>query len=275
MNIPYQTMGDTFMRQACKIESEELVNFLIEKNCSFKNIKINDFYFTTKWTPFMTFLKNKGLDFMNVNSNVGVPIIIKTIKYGSMNSIKKLISEGVELNKEIIDKYDLIKFSCAQGKTELFHLLIQYNPNMYDPTLFLNELITKFISSKTKTNKKRNKEYFDVAKILLIEYKANPNNKSIINELASNCCIDLLELLSEFGASFDFCMIDFDVFRRNNKNSFVLELFKEKNVDFNTLKCKNGNLLLVEAIKNNDAYMIDQLLSCGASIDCKTNIINK
>ena len=33
---------------------------------------------------------------MNVNSNVGVPIIIKTIKFGSMNSIKKLISEGVE-----------------------------------------------------------------------------------------------------------------------------------------------------------------------------------
>ncbi|KAK8857491.1 hypothetical protein M9Y10_015896 [Tritrichomonas musculus] len=146
---------------------------------------------------------------------------------------------------------------------------------MYDPTLFLNELITKFISSKTKTNKKRNKEYFDVARILLIEYKANPNNKSFINELASNCCIELLELLSEFGASFDFCMIDFDVFRRNNKNSIVFELFKEKNVDFNTLKCKNGNLLLVEAIKNNDAYMIDQLLSCGASIDDKTNIIDK
>lgn len=274
MNIPYQTMGDTFMRQACKIENEELVNFLIEKNCSFKNIKINDFNFTTKWTPFMTFLKNKGLDFMNVNSNVGVPIIIKTIKYGSMNSIKKLISEGVELNKEIVDKYDLIKFSCAQGKTKLFHLLIQYNPNMYDPTLFLNELITKFISYKTKTNKKRNKEYFDVAKILLDEYKANPNNKSIINELVSNCCIELLELLSEFGASFDFCMIDFDVFRRNNKNSIVFELFKEKNVDFNTLKCKNCNLLLTEAIKNNDTYIIDQLLSCGASIDGKTNIID-
>ena len=266
LNIPYNEKGSIFMRQACKIENEDLVNFLLSKNCNLNDINVKDLNFTTKWTPFMEFLKQKGVDFSHLASNDGVPLIVKSIKKGSLESIKKNISEGMELNKEIIEKYDLINYACQKGKVDLFHFLIKYKPTLVNSTQCFDNLMVKFIKFRENVNKKKIMEFFKIANILLRTYKASPNNKENISIIFSKCFVDILELLLKYGAIVNNIIIDFDYFRNGDYSSVINLLFNYR-CDFNTIFCKNRNQLIVESVISGELKMFYQLISCGTKFD--------
>lgn len=279
LDIPYEKMGNLFMRQACKIENEELVNFLLSKKCSLESVSINDFNFRTKWTPFMTFLKEKGLDMTHLCSKSGVPAIIKTIKSGSFESLKKMISEGIVLTKEMIEENDLVNVACNRAKYDLFSFLIKYNPNLTNPTLCFDNIMKILLSFKSKNNSKRANECYKIAETLLKVYKVIPTNRDIINEVVSKCFMDLIVLLSKHGAVFNFCNINFYDFKAGNYSE-VLLFFKTKNVDFNTLySSTSNNLLIVESLLQGETNMFHQLISYGATFDIqligKFNLLEK
>lgn len=269
LDIPYKSMGEVFMRQACKIESKDLVNFLLSKNCSFERIDMDDVNFRIKWTPFMTFLKEKGFDFSNVSSKIGTPIIVRTVKNGSLISIKKLISEGVELNKEIIDRSDLVKLTCKQGKLDVLSFLLTYNPTINEPDELLNEVLLRFGRVKSRNNRKLVNEYLQLLDTFFSVYKADPNEKSNLSIPISNCYIEILEVFAKYGATFTNCIVDFSFFVKMDNYPSVLKYLNEKKADFNTFTTDNGFPLIVDAIKSNEMKLFVILIDFGVTFDSK------
>lgn len=142
-------MGKSFMKKAISIEDKDLIDFLLDKKCTFKNIEsISNF--TNKWTPFMTYLREKGFDFTHCTDGKSVPLIVRSINRGNLLSIQKLIDEGIELNSEIISKYDCIDTACKSAKFDLFNFLLRYNPKIKNINNCLMSLTNKYNLTQKK-----------------------------------------------------------------------------------------------------------------------------
>ncbi|KAK8838947.1 hypothetical protein M9Y10_032407 [Tritrichomonas musculus] len=206
--IQYAKYGNMFIGKAVQLESEDLVNYLLEKKCTLDNI-CSYVNFTTKWKPFMSFLKEKGVTFSGMESESGVPLIVKSIKGGSYDSVKQMIAEGATINKEIIDKYDCILMTCEKGSRKLFNFLLTFNPDMSKADLYLESLLNKYKEYGDRLKETKVKDRLKIAETLLSEYKANPNQIEIICEAASYCAMDVLELFGKYSANFNRCPFDY------------------------------------------------------------------
>lgn len=260
LDIPYETMGSKFMKQACKIESESLVTFLLKKNCSLKGIIDDDINFKMKWTPFMSFLRDKGADFSNLCTKEGIPVIVKVILTGSYCSLKELISEGVELNTEIIEKYGLLDSCFEQGKIEMIMYLMEFKPKI-DQDRCLNHIVDKFIECSDKKYNKKCNDCLKIIEMLLNDYLANPSY--VLNVTISSCCVNLLSLLVRYHVSFDSVLINFDLFQKKNFHS-IFNFFKDNSIDITKiLNQVNSRPIVLDAImsKNPNMDLINEMNS--------------
>ena len=226
LNIPYSRMGSLFMKQAVLIENENLVSFLLDKKCYFDGV---DKYvnFRSKWTPFMSFLKEKGFDFNNIGSEWSTPLIVKSIQRGNLKSVKKLIYEGIELNKDLISKFDCIQEVCALGKIDLFNFLISYEPENVDVKNCIVSLIDKSSQLTKASNKKLIKDCIKIAEILIDRYKFDVNDEFVVCSAVYNCSIEFLEIFVRY--SIDFNQFELDYSKMVKKEFLPIFIFLEKN----------------------------------------------
>lgn len=119
--------GTQFLQQACLLENEEMIDFILDKKVDFQGVDLS-LLTSKKWTPFMDFLITKGVDLSNSLSSEGAPLIVSTIKGGNLANIKKMISKGSLLNAEIIQKHNCVLEACRLGKTDLFDFLMSFDP---------------------------------------------------------------------------------------------------------------------------------------------------
>lgn len=213
LNVPYSKMGNLFMKQAVILESEELVNYLIDKKCPLTNVadKVN---FRGKWTPFMTFLKDKGFNLSEYNESGATPIIVKAIRLGNIESVKDLLSKGIELNKEIISNFDCINNVCKKGKFDLFNMLMEYKPEIKDPANCIESLISLIKDQKTKNrpNQQYISNYFQMAETLFNNYKIEiKSNSRTVSKAIYSRSIDVLELLVKNSVDFSDCAFDYSL----------------------------------------------------------------
>ena len=129
LTIPYDLMGSSFMTKAIVNENEEIVSFLVSKNCDLQN-SLSFINFRGKWTPFMSFLKSKGASFTNITLKSGLPVIVEAAKFVNLKNLKKLISEGFELNKEIIERYNLFSITARAANIDTFQFLMSFEPEL-------------------------------------------------------------------------------------------------------------------------------------------------
>lgn len=205
--IPYQSKGDALIGKAVQLESEEIVNYLLDKNCNLNNIG-QYVSFTSKWRPFMDFLKNKGVNVSGIESEGGVPLIVKSIKGGSIKSVKKMISEGSKLTREIIDKYDCILSTCIKGNRQLFNFLLTFQPNMTKATSYLYNLLCDYREYQDSSKATKMKDRLKMAATLLSKYGADPNQTEIICEAAIRKNLPILELFAKHHVNFNTCNIN-------------------------------------------------------------------
>lgn len=260
--IPYEKMGAKFMKQACKLESKSLVTFLMERNCTFDSVDDKDLNFRSNFTPFMTFLKEKGVDFSYLYGS----LIVKAIKTGGLNSLKKMISEGVEINQEIITKNKLLNYACKYGKLDFFSFFMNYKPPFDDSAECFNDLIEKLEESRYNNNNKKVNDCLKIAEILLKDFKVNANDEAIISKALSYCSVDLLELLSKYGANFDCVTLNFSEIMQGKYISLI-DFLIEKVSDINSIRSTNGDPIIVESIRYDNSKLVKRLISGGAILN--------
>lgn len=212
LDIPYDQMGSRFMNVAISYENKNLVNFLLSKKCTFDDVNSYD-NFRRKWTPFMTFLKEKGLDFNFKENPYSIPLIVKSIQQGSLNSIKSLMDHGIKLNEDIISKYDCIYHACKRGNIELFNFLISYKPEINNIKQCISSLISKYAQcmKSKKQSKKTMNDCIKIADALIKEYEFDVNNDSIICEAVNELAIEFLELFANYSVDFDKIQYDYSI----------------------------------------------------------------
>lgn len=273
LEIPYKEMGNMFIKQACKIEDEKLVSFLVEKNCDLNCITVEDFNFNIKWRPFMDFLKEKGVNFSNMKTKSGTPMIVKTIKKGSLNSIREMVDKGVELNRDIIIQFHLIDDACYYGDLSFFNFLMSYEPEITYADQCLKTLLKRYdFFKRTNQNAQKLNGTYQIFEKILNDFKVNPNENGIIDVAINKCLIDFLELLYKYGADFNNLTIDYSQIRDKNPVSIVNFLI-QKGVDINTIKTEGGYPIIVEPIEYNDLQFVDFLISNGFELN--NDIIEK
>lgn len=262
--IPYQKMGDTFIKQACKIEYEDLILFLIKKKCNLSCINANDFNYRRKWNKFMSFLQKNGLDFSNMKLADGTPIIIHAIKgWGSFNSVKELISHGVALNVDIINENDLVNYACHVGNIELFMLLMNYNPKMEDIDKLMKSLTESMDYNIRNGYKDKIKDCNQIAELLLRDHKANPNDQSVLIFLACHLLLDTLAIFGKYGADFN-KIVFICPSMISEKIIPLIDFLRERNIDLNKLHTNYNTSLIVEAFRNCESALTDKLFYEGA-----------
>lgn len=216
-NIPYEKKGDKFMKQAIIIEWKELVCFLLDKKCTFNKIH-NYISFKSKWTPFMSFLKEKGADFLsNPEDDYTCPLIIKSIKSGNLKTVKKMIEEGAELTKEMIFKYNCFLYGCRMLKMDLFNFLLSYEPDIEYPGSIILELIETygFLKQKNQVSQQKIDDCITMAKILIDRYKIDLNNYKIISKIVYSCSNEFLEILADNSTDFNIYPLNYSLMTRS------------------------------------------------------------
>lgn len=281
-DIPYQSMGDMFVKQACRIENEELISFLMEKNCSLNCLDADDFSLKAGWNPFMTFMHKKGLDFSQIYLESGQPMIVNSMKRKCLQTARDLIiSEGKVFGVEMINAYDLINLACKEGELNLFLFLMKFKPLIKNSTVYLKNLIKEMRSSTVYINSIRLEEYFEIAEYLLRDYNANPSDKELLSDLAYRMDFKLLELLGKYGADFN-NIIFISPEMLSKKYVKVIDYMIKKGVNINNIyaECNyymyfyiNKVQLIVDAFMNCKSEMVEELLKRGAIIT--TEMIEK
>lgn len=219
--IPYHSKGDAFIGKAVQLESEELVNYLLAKNCNLNNIG-QYVTFTSRWRPFMDFLKAKGIDASGFKSEDGVPLIIKSIKGGSLQSVKKMLSEGSKLTTEMINEYDCIMSTCIKGNRKLFNFLIRdYKPDMSKANSYLYNLLSNYREYRDTSKETKIKDRVKMANTLIGEFNASPNQLEIIREAANKGNLPILELFAKYHVDFNICDIDYNDFETPNRDAIL------------------------------------------------------
>lgn len=209
-SIPYSVIGNKLMKQAIILEWKDLVSFLVDKNCKIE--KINSFLnFKSKWTPFMSSLKEKGADFQDEKDLWSVPLIIRSIKSGNLKSVKKMMDEGMKLNKDLISKYDCVNWACEKGKIDLFNFLLSYEPEINRKNYCILLLIRKInqIKMSKKPNGKAINDCIKMIRILIDKYDIDLNDNSIVSESIYCCSFELLEILTEKSVDFNVCTLNY------------------------------------------------------------------
>lgn len=268
LNIPYSKSGNIFMKQACKIENESLISFLIEKGCNFDSIKLEDINFNIKWKPFMSFLKEKGVNFSKMCTNEGIPMIVKTIKNGSVNSVKEMISEGVELNNDIILKYNLIEDSCYYGDLNLFNFLSSYCPNFDRGIKCMNTLLQRYDYCKQnwfRTDKLN--DYLKIAERILDNFNLDINNEQkIIDFAVNNGLVNFLELFINHGVKLNECKIDSMRMKKNDILTLI-DFLIINDVNINNIFSIDGKPLIVDSFAEGDDDLVNKLLNEGFELN--------
>lgn len=271
LNIPYEKMGSLYMTKAIVRENEEIVSFLISKNCEIKK-SLPFINFRGKWTPFMSFLKSKGASFTNVILKSGIPLIVEAAKHVNLKNLKKLISEGFELNKEIIEKYKLLSITARAANIDSFLYLMSYKPDLNDGENCFLVLLEKYNNSQLLHNQRFINNCMSIAEILLSKYNVNPNDQSILNYAFSHSLISILELLLRFNANFENHPFDFKILQ-NDVDFNVVNYLKNKNVNINNLISNRNVPIIVEALRTNNLIIINRFIDNGFELNRK--IISK
>lgn len=238
LTIPYNNMGKQFMEQAISFEDKDLIEYFLNKNCTFENINIFP-RFSSKWTPFMTYLKEKGFDFKYCKDNRFIPLIVRSINRGNIQSIKKLIDEGIELNSEIISDYDCINTACKSCKVDLFNFLLSYNPTIKDVNKCLKTLVDKYNFSKkgNRPSKKWMNDCIKMAEILINQFEFYIDDDIVRNTIYSHS-LEFLELFKNKVDCFDDLYLDYQ--RMASSEHIPIFLFLERNgctfqkIEYNT-----------------------------------------
>lgn len=94
--------------------------------------------------------------------------------------------------------YDLFEFACSIGDLNIFNFLLNFKPSITDGTVCLKKLF----SSENQSCFKKLDDRLQIADILLVNFKANPNDESVFEFTASKSLIKILKLLGNHGADF-------------------------------------------------------------------------
>lgn len=158
----------------------------------------------------MTYLREKGFDFTHCTDGKSVPLIVRSINRGNLLSIQKLIDEGIELNSEIISKYDCIDTACKSAKFDLFNFLLRYNPKIKNINNCLMSLTNKYnlTQKNNKPNIKIMSKCIEMATILIDKLEGDIN-ENIIHNVIYNCSLEFLELFSTVFTNFDDICLDY------------------------------------------------------------------
>lgn len=277
LNVPYKKMGEIFMKQACKIENKELIEFLLDKKCEFTNEAISSINFRAKWTPFMTYLKSKGADFSNVTLSSGYPLIVNSIyECASLNTVQQLISEGVVLTAQMITKYDLLNIVASMGRVELFNFLSTFKTELTHGDVSFYALESRIYDNMAYKSSKYYNGCLEIAEALLRDYNIDKNDTEIISYAFTHSLLDVLELLAKYNSNFaniriycDKWYYDYDP----NLFSENLQFLKDKNFDINRILSRDSYPLVVEAIKSGKSEVIQDLISKG--FEFNSEIISK
>lgn len=198
--------NESIISTALSYCSIEVLDLLHKYGAKFDNLALDlKKIMIRDYMALIDFLKEKSVNLNSLVSVSGDPIIVESIKYRKMDFIEKLISEGVELNDRIILQYDLIEFACSIGDLNIFNFLLNFKPSITDGTVCLKKLF----SSENLSCIKKLDDRLQIADILLVNFKANPNDESVIEFAASESLIKILELLGNHGADFTNCCLDF------------------------------------------------------------------
>lgn len=211
--IPYEKVeknikwGDKFMQQACLLENKEMVAFLLSKNCNFDQVDLSA-NVKNDWSSFMDFLIQNNAD-LNRRVNNKQPLIVTTIETGNLKRVKKMISMGATLDIEIISDFNCIFVACDKGKLDLFNFLMSYEPIITDYVICIKQCIFKYAENQSKNNQKVMNTFFFMIEKIITSQKVNLNeNKSLISNAASLCCLKILELFEKYGTDFANCNLN-------------------------------------------------------------------
>lgn len=231
-----------YMQQACLLENEEMVKFLLNKNITFDGV---DFSMNTqkKWSPFLDFLIQQGVNLSECVNSEGVPPIVATVKGGSLNNVKKMIKKGTKLDADIITKFKLILSTCSNLKKDLFDFLMSYKPVIDNP----EECIERLMCSYGRNSYKENRFY--MAEEILTKGNADVNkelnnhfcSQNLVSRAVDIRSFEFLDLFVKYGADFTKVPLRFDQLSLKRDIKLV-EYLKDHGCTFNHIVTyKNPN----------------------------------
>lgn len=240
------TNGDEYMEKACLLENKEMVNFLLDKKCTFRIIEPS-ILIRRESFDFLNFLIEKGLDISEKNEHLLVPPVVSMIRKGSYSRVVDLVSKGAAINKEIINKYNLIRSISAKCDLKLFNYVMSFDPDISDQDyeMILKNAIIRYYSTLDDSE---NETYncLSIIEEILKKSKIDLNNamvseyESFISFAANRKCLKILDIFEKYGANFVDCGLNYD--RMIEKDSLeIFNYFKNHGCKFDcVLKRKNS-----------------------------------
>lgn len=231
------TFGDFFMQQACLLENKEMVQFLLDKNCTLDMVDISKIL-NVKSMPFIEFLIEKGYD-LSCSKNPSItPPIVRLITIGNMNLINNFIAKGSILNNEIILENKCIEQAIRLENCELFEFLMKYKPDLSPE--YAKDLLRHIIERYNCCYK-----FIDS---ILSNYQIDlnsPLNSKISNEtFVSYACshknLKFLQIFENYGADFINCPLSFE--SMNSKEHMpIYEFLRDHGCKFDKRVLSNLN----------------------------------
>lgn len=255
-NSCIKTYGDKFMQQAFLLENQEIVSFLLTKDCGFEHINMH-FNFTHDWSPFMDFLITKGLDF-NKTGKYDIPKIVDTVKNGNLKRIKTFISKGIILNSEIISKFNCVYSSIESKKLNLFNFLMSYNPQISNVYECIERCISEYSDGTQKT---KNSCFSMLEKIFQSQHLDMRENAcfklKLCFSLAASISLNLVKLFEKYGYDISNCYLNFEKMKSDDFLATYLFL-EERGCKFDKSIAFDFSIFSSYSITGNSA--IEQLL---------------
>lgn len=193
------TWGTQFMQQACLLENEKMVEFLLKKGVTLDNV---DLAINTKksWGPFMDFLFENGID---LKGSHGTPSLIAAIKQGNIKNVKKLISKGAKLDRDIIMQNDCILDVCTNGKADLFDFLMSFKPDITNGEKCINECLFSYHYRNMKQRIIIAEKILKEGCVDLNKRINDYNDETLVSRAVFHKSIPYLDLFGKYGADFE------------------------------------------------------------------------
>lgn len=225
--------GTQFMQQACMLENEEIVTFLLTKKVSFEGVDLS-MVTSKKWTPFMDFLLKKGYDLSKNTNSSGVPSIVSTIKGGSLKNVKKMIDKGAYLDDKIITEHNCILSACQTAKRDLFDFLMSFNPVIKNGEVCVERCIYSYGSKNIETRLYMAEQLLKTGSVDVNKSYNDYNNENLISRAVCIKSVEFLDLFAKYNADFTKVPMRFDQMALTADIQIIKSLIKY-GCTFNTL----------------------------------------